>query len=336
MPRGHVIDPDWLREHYPRMTDITELLDDYERDFGERPSKTSVYLKANRLGIKKYPVQGRAARKERDVYWSKEPEMSAWMHEHDRGQRCDVLSDDFRERFGFSLTRGQICRFRALYGKTWKQAKCRGGRHRMPVGTEREGKDGYIVVKVAEEAGVPMSKDNWKLKHVWIYEQTHGPVPKDHCVYFADGDKHNFDPDNLVLVPRKCLGVINGMGVKWRNADELKAIVKMAEIRIARNNILAEVERTCPVCGRTFTNASRRRAGNVDAVVCPECSAKGQAHMMGVIGRKYDYEEIRRMREQGMPVASIADSMGCRVETVRRALKRTARPRHAAAKGGAA
>ena len=42
MPRGRCVDPEWLREHYPKMTTIDTLLDDFEREFGWRPNKQGV------------------------------------------------------------------------------------------------------------------------------------------------------------------------------------------------------------------------------------------------------------------------------------------------------
>lgn len=54
MGRGKRIDADWLAEHYPRMTDVNELLDDFERDHGWRPTKTSLYMRAYRLGMALY------------------------------------------------------------------------------------------------------------------------------------------------------------------------------------------------------------------------------------------------------------------------------------------
>ena len=50
---GRRIDDEWLREHYPRATDIHELLDDHEKEFGWRPSKTAAYVKANKMGLHK-------------------------------------------------------------------------------------------------------------------------------------------------------------------------------------------------------------------------------------------------------------------------------------------
>lgn len=330
MPRGKPIDVEWLREHYPTMTDINELLDAHEEKFGWRPSKTAVYTKANKLRIKKMPVQGRYKLCELPVHWRKEPEMEQWMLEHDHGQRVDRLSDEFRERFGFGLTHGQINLFRANHGTQVRQdGTRRGGRARVPVGTERVSKDGYIVIKVRAEAERAMSKDNWMLKHVWAWEQANGQkLPKGHMVMFADHNRRNFEPDNLVAVPKRLMGVINSMHVGWSDRETLEAVVHMAEIRVARNRAIAAMERVCPCCGKTFDNLSRLRTGNVASTVCPECGKAGRKPPYEKKHR-YDHDKIRELHAQGYRNEEIADVIGCTRSTVSNVLNRTNEKRKA-------
>lgn len=324
MGKGKRIDVEWLRAHYPHMTDIHELLDAHEREFGWRPAKTAVYVKANRLGIRKAPVKGRKNRVERPVFWSKEPQMEAWMLEHDHGQRVDALSEEFRERFGFRLARNQVNLFRASHG-TQVRPSHTGGRPRVPVGTERAGKDGYVVIKVAEQPRVPMSKDNWRLKHVWLWEQTNGPLPDGMCVYFADGDKTNYDAENLVAVPRRLVGVMNALkaeGVGWHDRETLETVIAMAELRIARNDAIASVVRTCPCCGRQFTNSGRRRRmSNVNSTVCPECGEAGRKPPTGGCRRTYDHDEVVRLREAGYRNEDVASMVGCSRSTVSKIMR---------------
>lgn len=71
-----------------------------------------------------------------------------------------------------------------------------------PVGSERVGKDGYLEIKVAEPK-------LWKPKHVKIYEEHHGPVPKGHKVIFLDRNKRNFDIENLALVTNAQMARLN-------------------------------------------------------------------------------------------------------------------------------
>jgi hypothetical protein len=78
-----------------------------------------------------------------------------------------------------------------------------------PVGYERINGEGYVEIKVAEGKGQFVSK------HRVIWEQQNGPVPARHVIIFADGDKTNFDIDNLVCVSRQDLAVRNRYRKKY-------------------------------------------------------------------------------------------------------------------------
>ncbi|MDR2370424.1 MAG: HNH endonuclease [Treponema sp.] len=81
----------------------------------------------------------------------------------------------------------------------------------MPVGSERINGDGYIDVRIHNPTGKPWK--NWKAKHRIIWEKTRGKIPPGRVVIFADGNKLNLDPDNLVLVSRSELAVMNNCGL---------------------------------------------------------------------------------------------------------------------------
>lgn len=84
-----------------------------------------------------------------------------------------------------------------------------------PIGSERiNGKDGYIMIKVAEP-------NVWRLKQRVIWEEIHGPIPKDCVIRFLDGDKTNLDSDNLVCVNRNINKIINQNGLGTSGDIEL-------------------------------------------------------------------------------------------------------------------
>lgn len=72
-----------------------------------------------------------------------------------------------------------------------------------PIGYERITRDGYVEVKVAMRPSRKDCNDNFILKHRLIWEQANGPIPKGHIVIFKDGNKQNFDLDNLALITRE-------------------------------------------------------------------------------------------------------------------------------------
>jgi hypothetical protein len=64
------------------------------------------------------------------------------------------------------------------------------------VGSERINVNGYIEIKTAEP-------NIWRPKHKVIYESMYGKIPASHIIVFADGDKLNLNPDNLILMSRR-------------------------------------------------------------------------------------------------------------------------------------
>ncbi|MCK4789229.1 MAG: HNH endonuclease [Desulfobacteraceae bacterium] len=94
--------------------------------------------------------------------------------------------------------------------------------NRKPLWTERVcPKDGFILMKVPERNPYTGFSTRYKHKHVYIWEQEHGPVPKGMVVAFIDGDKTNCEPENLMLISRAELLALNQHGYK-NMPDELK------------------------------------------------------------------------------------------------------------------
>lgn len=101
----------------------------------------------------------------------------------------------------------------------------------VPVGSERtrtvhtnsKVKDDYIDVKIADP-------NKWKGKHILIWEQHNGPVPKRHVVIFGDGNNRNFDPNNLILVSRRQLAVLNKNKLIQNDTDLTKTAVIMTDL----------------------------------------------------------------------------------------------------------
>ena len=83
----------------------------------------------------------------------------------------------------------------------------------LQVGTETQDKDGYVMVKVAEP-------NVWQYKHHVAYGE---PVPTGHKVIFLDGNKYNFESDNLQLVSNAELMSKNTM---YRYPPELVRLLK--------------------------------------------------------------------------------------------------------------
>lgn len=95
--------------------------------------------------------------------------------------------------------------------------------NRKPIGSERINTYGYTEVKVAEP-------NKWKSKHILIWEKTNGPVPKGYVVIFGDGNKRNLDINNLILVSRRQLLILNRKGLIQSNANLTKTAIVITDI----------------------------------------------------------------------------------------------------------
>ena len=245
---------DWLRRRYGR-EHMPRLLAEFEREFGRATTAGAVFQKAHKMGLTNNAAKA-PQRAVRAVHWRSEPEMQAWMLEHDDGQAIPELSAQFAEEFGFPLSRPQISLWRASNGRNTRISH--GGRRPLPVGAERydEGK-GYVLVKVAESPTVPQSKDNWRLKHVVEYERAHGPVPDGCNVVMANRNPRDFSPGNLIAVPTRLMSRINSVdSPEWNDAESLLACVAWCELNCAVNDAEMRMPRRCGVCGRARSNST--------------------------------------------------------------------------------
>ena len=99
-----------------------------------------------------------------------------------------------------------------------------------PIGTERFAKDGYIEVKVKDP-------NVWELKHRYIYKKHHGEIPNGYNVIFADKNISNFDIDNLILVSKAEMLILNKNKLIFEDKDFTKVGVNIAKILDKTSNL---------------------------------------------------------------------------------------------------
>jgi hypothetical protein len=95
----------------------------------------------------------------------------------------------------------------------------------LPIGSIRN-INNYNEIKYANHKWMALARYNW--------EQVHGPVPGDMCVFKLDQNKYNDDISNLCLVSRKDLAMFN------RNHAKLTPELK--EVQILINQIKQKVK----------------------------------------------------------------------------------------------
>ena len=175
-----------------------------------------------------------------------------WLREHVRLMSYAELTPLFNARFGCDLKAeaiaqhcfrrglstgrdGRFAKGHATWNKGRKGLDIGGKKTRfkpgnrpplwVPVGTEGcRNQDGYLMVKVAEP-------NVWRYRHRLVWEAHNGPIPKGCAVIFADGDRRNFDPENLLLVTRAELGRINKQRLIKPDADLTKAGMALVKLQ---------------------------------------------------------------------------------------------------------
>ena len=92
-----------------------------------------------------------------------------------------------------------------------------------PVGTERVTRDGYTEVKIKDP-------NKWELKHRHIYKKHYGEIPSGYNVIFADKNISNFDIDNLILVSKAEMLMLNREKLIFEDKELTKTGVNIVKL----------------------------------------------------------------------------------------------------------
>ena len=170
------------------------------------------------------------------------PEYANWIRANRYGYTLKDFTELFNKHFNTSYREAQIryfchnhkiysgvdCRFKkgnVSYNKGRKgycPPGCEKGWFKkghvpanfLEVGTEVTTRDGYINVKIA-------NPNTWALKHRLVWEKVHGKINPGEAIIFIDGDKTNCNINNLRLVTKAELAVLNHLKRIQYNDPEL-------------------------------------------------------------------------------------------------------------------
>lgn len=168
------------------------------------------------------------------------PEHYQFIKDNIKGNSYKDVADMFQKEFGIALSKQQMIGLVRRCGvhngiKGNKNCHLNGIKTRIkkgdkpwndkPIGSEKI-TFGIVRIKIAEPSV-------YKAKHVLIWESLNGEVPKNHVVIFADGNKRNYDIENLLLVKRSELLVMNNRKLITADAELTRLGKQMAGLRIA-------------------------------------------------------------------------------------------------------
>jgi phage protein len=95
--------------------------------------------------------------------------------------------------------------------------------NKMKVGEDAITTDGYVKTKIAEP-------DVWEYKHKLIWVEANGPIPEKHSIIFADGNKLNLSIDNLLLVSKAELLMLNRKKLISENSELTKTGLNVVKV----------------------------------------------------------------------------------------------------------
>ncbi|EFL84199.2 hypothetical protein HMPREF0326_03255 [Desulfovibrio sp. 3_1_syn3] len=102
----------------------------------------------------------------------------------------------------------------------------------QPLFTEHLGKDGYLI----------KTKKGWIPKQRFLWEQKNGPVPDGYCIIFADGDKTNFNENNLIKVNRKEHFHLNKRKLRFSDPEYTKAGLNIVKLFLKAEERQKEID----------------------------------------------------------------------------------------------
>ncbi|MFW5487640.1 MAG: HNH endonuclease signature motif containing protein [Desulfovibrio sp.] len=102
----------------------------------------------------------------------------------------------------------------------------------VPMYSERVNKDGFIEIKVPIPNPYTKAKTRFMHKHVWVWEQANGPVPKDYVIRFLDGDKANCSLDNLALYTRAESLEMTRLGFSEMETGVKPTVAMLAKLKV--------------------------------------------------------------------------------------------------------
>lgn len=157
----------------------------------------------------------------------------------------ELINNKFEYQFSLSQIKGAIKRYKLNTGRTGRFEKGQVSWNKgtkgltqanktsfkkgnipsnyKPVGSERITKDGYTEIKVKDP-------NKWRLKQQVVWEEHNGKIPKGSVIIFADGDKSNICVENLILVTRKQLSMLNRYNLIKQDAELTKTGINIVNI----------------------------------------------------------------------------------------------------------
>lgn len=214
----------WILEHAEN-SNAEQLKNAFNEKFNTSVTYNGMIQKRQRMGIDKGKPQRNYTQEEEHFLRVNRNKMP-----------MKELHRKFCERFssiGYYALKAKVQRMGLLVDDVQKFNNV-AERSRVPIGSEHK-YAGYTMIKVDDKAtGTKKDrrsyKENWRPKHVWVWEQHHGKLPPKHQVIFLDGNHENFNIENLAAIPLQYVVMMNRNGWIKGNPELTKTAIKLCEL----------------------------------------------------------------------------------------------------------
>lgn len=230
---------EWLAKHHNTVK-LEDLVKMFNETFNTDYTKSAIWHKIDRAKNIKY---NRTREYVPRLNWTKE--LVTYLKENYDHYSYNDLSNIMNKKFNIKTTTSSIEHkvYRLGLKKSEKGiAKSRDNKtiskfwfkkghipwHKKQLGYERVQPGGWTWVKVAEP-------DVFEAKHRVVWEKANGPIPKDKCIIFLDGNRGNFNLDNLKLINRSELVILNKMGLERHDAEITKTSLHIVRLTLKIN-----------------------------------------------------------------------------------------------------
>lgn len=202
--RGLPFNDEWILENASNLKNYRELAEEHNKLFGTSFSRMQMKNHAGLiLGVKM------------NKYWYTEDQKQWIIENYPKPGTADDKAKEFNSIFCTKRSGQTIKEMARLLGVSLSEEgmaeyKKKSKEHIVnynrterstPIGEfGRPTGGGYICRK--------MEDGSWMLRHRYEYEKHHGEIKKGNVVIFLDGNKENFNPQNLAQVPLSYQGMM--------------------------------------------------------------------------------------------------------------------------------
>lgn len=195
----HNYNDEWICKNYLNYSSYEKVAQAHNELFNTDITKAAMKGHCRKMGLKKPRLHPEYTEEE-----------FQWLTENYPLLGVNDTLEQFNERFENKRTRSAIKNFGHLYCDNVKddianKNKVKYSTRLKEVGTLRLEVGRWVMKK---EDGT------WDQASRVIYEKNFGPIPKDYSIIFLDNNVNNLEPENLLAVPRKYLGLLSMYNLK--------------------------------------------------------------------------------------------------------------------------